>query len=123
MTRKLLFSTFAFFAALSSGVASAAATEEEMMNTCLEQFVQHNFSDYQGKVTVKKPAGEEFTKTGPLLSTSPVYEIKMAAVGNPSGKAFATATCKLTRTGIVLKTQPLAALKKAKAMSPAVAKN
>ena len=123
MNRKLLFSTFAFVAALSSGAASAAASHEEMMNTCLEQFVQHNFSDYQGKVTVKKPGSDEFTLAGPILSTSPTYEIKVAAVGNPSGKPLATATCKLTRNGIILKTQPLAALRKAKAIAPVVAKN
>ncbi len=128
MNRKLNIAMITASLALA-GTAQAASNKvlDQMMDTCIQQFVASNFADYQGKVTVQKSASSSIVSHRPsLVAGRGHYSITVAAVGRPSGTQYATATCQMARDGSVvsIKTVPLAALQQLQRVEPmVVAKN
>jgi hypothetical protein len=115
MNRRL-FSTAAVtsaasFALLGAGSARAASSPalNQMMDTCIQQFVASNLADYHGKVSVRK----EDSHSPPLVAGQSNYFITVAAVGKESGAQIASATCKMSHDGSVvyMTSTPIAALK------------
>jgi len=108
-----------------AGASQAASNKmlDQMMDTCIKQFVASNFADYQGKLTVQK---SDQSYRGPaLMAGSGSYEISVAAVGRPGSTQLATATCQMARDGSVvsIKSSTTAALKKTQAEPMVVATN
>ena len=98
-----------------AGTAQAASNKmlDQMMDTCIQQFVASNFAGYQGKLTVQK---SDQSYRGPsLIAGTGSYEITVAAVGRPGSTQLATATCQMARDGSVvsIKSSTTAALQKA----------
>ena len=102
--------------------SSDSALNNKMLATCMQQFVASNFADYAGKVTVQEPDTSDSSYTSKMVAGRGYYHVKVAAVGRPSGKQYATATCKMTRDGSVvsIKTAPLAAMKTMQRVEPVV---
>ena len=103
-------------ASLMFASASQAASNkmlDQMMDTCIQQFVASNLAGYQGKLTVQK--SDQRYRGPSLMAGTGSYEITVAAVGRPGSTQLATATCQMSRDGSVvsIKSSTTAALKKA----------
>jgi hypothetical protein len=109
-----------------TGAAQAASNKmlDQMMDTCIQQFVASNLVGYEGKVTIRK---SNTIDNGPsLVAGSSSYRITVSAVSRPGGAQLATATCEMAHDGSVIsiRSVPLAALKNLpRAESTVVAKN
>jgi hypothetical protein len=126
MNRKLNIAIVTAASLAFVGAAQAASNKvlDQMMNTCIQQFVANNFADYQGKITIQKPDSTNHGTS--LMSGGSRHQITVTAVGRPGSTQLATATCQMARDGSVvsIKTLPLAAMKKLSRIEPMiVAKN
>jgi hypothetical protein len=123
MNRKLNIAIAATASLISVSAAQAASSKvlDQMMDTCIQQFVTTNLADFKGKVTVQK-SDKQF-HYGPLLvAGSGSYRITVAAVRRPGDTQLATATCSMARDGSVIsiKSTPLAALKQLPRAQPVI---
>jgi hypothetical protein len=92
--------------ALSAGVAHAGsfASDEQMMDACIQQYIADNLAGYQGKVTVNKSA----TGYHPLSLTERT-EVVVTAVHRVKGEKLGTVVCKVSHDGKVTVSSPDAA--------------
>ena len=97
MKRHLIHATAASLAfAIGSAHAGSIASEEQLMDACIQQFIADNLAGYQGKVTVSKSAVGYHP-----LSLGSRTEIVVSAVHKTKGESLGAVVCKLNRDGTV----------------------
>ena len=86
---------------MTAAHAGARATEAELMDACIHQYVSENLADYQGKVTVNK-----LGTSHQALSLNTQTQIMVSATHRTSGEDLGTVVCNVSRDGKVTVAAP-----------------
>jgi hypothetical protein len=98
----------------SAVVGVAQASDGAMLDACIRQFIASEFSDYSGKISIRKDSAR--ANSFPLPAQ--VHEVAVSAA-DAKGVPLASATCKVESDGTVMSITPHAsAAKIAKTATP-----